>query len=80
MLRSVASFAEKEKWDVFLLTEVRADRNGVVWLGENNNLVAVIHSEKAAVLQENFWDHGVKMDRLRNTRGDVLQSSWRILC
>ena len=49
-LRSVASFAEKEKWDVVLLSEVRADSNGVVWLGENNNLVAIIHSEKAAVL------------------------------
>ena len=49
-LRSVASFAEKNKWDLVLLLEVRAESNGVVWLGENNNLVAVIHSEKAAVL------------------------------
>ena len=49
-LRSVASFAEREKWDVVLLSEIRADRNGVVWLGENDSLVAIIHSEKAAVM------------------------------
>ena len=49
-LRSVISYAEKNKWDVVLLSEIRADSNGVVWLGENDNLVAVIHSEKAGIM------------------------------
>ena len=49
-LRSVAKYAEDSNWDAVLLSEVRAERNGVVWLGENANLTAVIHSSKAAVL------------------------------
>ena len=49
-LRMVAKFAEDNNYDVVLLSEVRADNDGVVWLGENENLVAVVHSEKAAVL------------------------------
>ena len=49
-LRSVAKYAEDNNWDAVLLSEVRAERNGVVWLGENANLTAVIHSSKAAVL------------------------------
>jgi hypothetical protein len=49
-LRNVASFAVRNGWEVVLLTEVRADNNGIVWLGENNDLMAVIHSERAAVM------------------------------
>ena len=49
-LRMVAKYAEDNNWDVVLLSEVRADNDGVIWLGENENLTAVVHSEKAAVL------------------------------
>ena len=47
---------------MILLSEIRAERNGVIWLGENDNQVAVIHSEKAAVLLRgellNLWCEG----------------------
>ena len=33
-LREVAEFMRKEKWDVVLLSEVRAPESGVVWLGQ----------------------------------------------
>ena len=44
-LRMVAKYAEDNNWDVVLLSEIRADVDGVIWLGENENLTAVVHSE-----------------------------------
>ena len=48
--KSVAAYAEKEKWDLVLLSEVRAERKGVEWLGEGEHLTAIIHSKKAGIL------------------------------
>ena len=33
-----------------MLSEVRADGVGVVWMGQDAELTAIVHSEKAAVL------------------------------
>ena len=49
-LRAVAQYVNNNKFDVALLTEIRAKGNGCVWLGEEDKLTAVIHSEKAAIL------------------------------
>ena len=49
-LRDICDRIEKEGWEIVLLTEVLAQGNGVVWLGEGDNRVAVVHSEKAAVV------------------------------
>ena len=49
-LKAVAEYAGKNKWEVVLLTEVRATGRGTVWLGEGDNLTAVTYSEKAAVM------------------------------
>ena len=49
-LKTVAKYAVKNGWEVVLLSEVRADRKGVQWLGEGENRVAVIHSEKAGIM------------------------------
>ena len=48
--RSVGAIAERNNWDAVLLSEVRASRNGVEWLGENDNLTAIIHSTRAGIL------------------------------
>ena len=48
--KSVAKMAHERKWDVVLLSEVRADGEGVMWMGQDEELVTVVHSEKAAVL------------------------------
>ncbi|MCP3661889.1 MAG: hypothetical protein GY696_05230 [Gammaproteobacteria bacterium] len=48
--RKVAEKARKENWDAVLLSEVRAERNGVAWFGEGENLTAIVFSEKAGVL------------------------------
>jgi hypothetical protein len=48
--RQVAEKARKENWDSVLLSEVRAEKEGVAWIGEGKELTAIIFSEKAGVL------------------------------
>ena len=48
--RAVAEYAKKSGWDVVLLSEVRAEGEGVVWMGEEEERVVIVHSEKAGVL------------------------------
>ena len=48
--RAVAEIARKSEWDVVLLSEVRARKDGVVWMGEEEQRVVVIHSERAGVM------------------------------
>ena len=49
-LRSVAEYSNKQEWDVVLLSEVLATGSGTIWLGENENLIAITHTKKAAIL------------------------------
>ena len=48
-LRSVAERVRQERWEMVLLTELRADEEGVVWLGEDEERVVLIHGNKAGV-------------------------------
>ena len=49
-LRSVAERVRQERWEMVLLTELRADEEGVVWLGEDEERVVLIHGKKAGVI------------------------------
>ena len=49
-MRMVANYVNKNKWEIVLLSEVRAERNGVIWIGEGEEVTAVIHSEKAGIM------------------------------
>ena len=49
-LKSVADYANKQKIDVILISEVNSSSHGVTWLGEEDCLTAIIHSERAAIL------------------------------
>ena len=49
-LRSVAERVRQERWEMVLLTELRADEEGVVWLGEDEERVVLIHGKKAGVM------------------------------
>ena len=49
-LRSVAERVRQERWEMVLLTELRADEEGVVWLGEDEERVVLIHGKKARVM------------------------------
>ena len=48
--KSVAKFAGDAGWDAVLLSEVRADGEGVVWMGQDAGLVAIVHGEKAGIM------------------------------
>ena len=49
-LRAVSEYSRTQDWDTVLLSEVLASGSGTIWLGENENLIAVIYTEKAAIL------------------------------
>ena len=49
-LRSVAERVRQERWEMVLLTELKADEEGVVWLGEDVERVVLIHGKKAGVM------------------------------
>ena len=42
--------AKEQVWDVVMLTEIRAEGEGVVQLGRDEELAAIIHTDKAAIL------------------------------
>lgn len=48
--RNVTEIAQKNGWDAVLLSEIRAEREGVEWIGEGDNLTAIVHSKKAGIL------------------------------
>ena len=49
-LKSVTDYIRKNKYDAALLSEVSSKDAGVTWLGENEDLTAIIYSKKAAIL------------------------------
>ena len=46
----MAERVRQEKWEMVQLTELRADEDGVVWLGEGEERVVLIHGKKAGVM------------------------------
>ena len=80
----VAQMAKEQGWDAVLLTEIKADGVGVVWMGQDEELAAIIHAEKAAILLrgellKRWCDEGQKkkmMDRVVSVKvgGVVLVS------
>ena len=49
-LKRAIQWTKGKKWEIVLLSEIRADREGVIWLGEETEQSALIHSEKAGIL------------------------------
>ena len=62
-LRRTIAYIERRKWDITLLTEIRAESRGMLWFGEEESETAVIHSEKTAVVLR-----GEEMRRWREER------------
>ena len=46
----MAEWVRQERLEMVLLTELRADEEGVVWLGEDEERVVLIHGKKAGVM------------------------------
>ena len=49
-MRRVVDRIVREGWEVVCLTELRADGEGVVWLGEDECRLVVVHGRKSGVL------------------------------
>ena len=49
-LREVIGCMERRRWEVLLMSEIRAEEEGVVWLGANENLTAVVHSRRTGII------------------------------
>ena len=49
-LRRVVGFIERNGWEVVLMTKMKAEERSIIWLGEDEKRVAIIHSERAAVV------------------------------
>ena len=49
-LRRVVTKIEEEGWEIVLLSEILEERGGVIWLGNEDNRVVIVHSQKAAVV------------------------------
>ena len=48
--KMVAKKAVEEKWEVTLLTELWAEKEGLVWMGDGESLCAIVHGRKAGIL------------------------------
>ena len=49
-MRRVADRIAREGWEVVCLTELRAESEGVVWMGDDECRVAVVHGRRSGVL------------------------------
>ena len=64
-MRRVADKIVREGWEVVCLTEIRAESEGVVWLGEDEHRVVMIHGKRSGVMlrgeaMEKWVDEGQK--------------------
>ena len=48
-LRRVIGYMEKRGWQVVLMTEIKAETQGILWLVEQENQVAIVHGKMMAV-------------------------------
>ena len=49
-LKRAVKYMEQKKWEIALISEVRAKEQGVIWLGEDNEQVAVIHTQRSGII------------------------------
>ena len=61
-LKRTIGFIRKREWEITLISEVRAEGPGVIWLGKDEETTAVIHSQKCGIILRgsalNEWVEG----------------------
>ena len=58
-LRRILDEIGRQGWEIVLMTEIRADEKGVVWLGGDEERVAVIHSKEPLLsFGDKLWRSG----------------------
>ena len=73
-LKNVIDYITRQGWEITLVSERRADKTGVIWLGKGRQATAVVHSLKSGIILRGTaldqWVRGKqKMDfKERSTR------------
>ena len=49
-LRNVIGYIRQQRWQVTLITELRAENEGTIWMGEEDEEVAIIHSKRSGII------------------------------
>ena len=49
-LRRVLGYIEEKGWEIILITELSAEGEGIIWLGEEDRQVAVVHSKRVGII------------------------------
>ena len=49
-LRSAVEHARQQKWKAVMISEIRLEQEGIIWLGDKPNQAIVIHSQECGVL------------------------------
>ena len=49
-LRRIVDYISGKKWEIVLISELKADREGIIWMGDADDPMALIHSQKAGIL------------------------------
>ena len=49
-LKNTIGYIAKQGWEITMLSEIRADRMGVIWMGAGEETTAVIHSLRCGVI------------------------------
>ena len=61
-LKNTIGYITKQGWEITMLSEIRADRMGVIWMGAGEETTAVIHSLRCGVIlrgsARDEWNRG----------------------
>lgn len=49
-LRRAIQHAKQQGWEVVLVSEMRSEQDGVIWMGEDDEQAVVVHSERSGVI------------------------------
>ena len=49
-LERVTEWIKQRAWEVILVTQLFGEGEGVIWMGENEQRIALVHGRKAGVL------------------------------
>ena len=83
-LRRVGERIKNRGWETVLTTEVRAREAGVIWLGDDEDQMAVVHSKRAAVVLRGDalarWKDDGQQKRMEDRIVTVVLESLRLVC
>ena len=49
-LGRILDYVGKQGWEIVLVSELNSDQEGVIWLGEERDRVAIVHGRKTGII------------------------------